>query len=284
MEDPDDNLPKPTDSRPPPLTLRDLECLKTLGTVMVHDFRLPRLIFAGVSQGKVLLVRSKRKSHHLDTPSVYALKAEPRKLHRDQAVDFAKAKHLSRKLDPQTEVALIRRHMLQTNDERSSLVDVGWHPFIAGLVQTFYDSQNLYMELEYMPGGNLRSLLQKSPGGMDPRDTVFYFSNIVCGVEYLHKLNIIHRDLKPENIMLNADGYLCLTDLGTSLRFDRYHGVERQWKDGAGTQSYMAPENDPINEHHPAYFPTALDWWSCGCILFEMATGKMVKIISIIPR
>ena len=36
------------------------------------------------------------------------------------------------------------------------------------------------------------------------------------GIGHLHKHNIMHRDLKPENILIDEDGFLRITDFGTS--------------------------------------------------------------------
>lgn len=53
----------------------------------------------------------------------------------------------------------------------------------------------------------------------------------------MHNHNIIHRDIKPENLVLDAKGYVGITDLG----------IARIWKadnasDTSGTPGYMAPE------------------------------------------
>lgn len=53
---------------------------------------------------------------------------------------------------------------------------------------------------------------------------IFYISEIICALEYLHGMlmiiihnlgrNIVYRDLKPENIMIGIDGHIKLIDFG----------------------------------------------------------------------
>jgi serine/threonine protein kinase len=62
----------------------------------------------------------------------------------------------------------------------------------------------------------------------------FFVCCIFSGLEYLHENNIIHRDIKPENLVLDAKGYVRVTDLG----------IARTWKlengnDTSGTPGYM---------------------------------------------
>lgn len=53
----------------------------------------------------------------------------------------------------------------------------------------------------------------------------------------MHEHKILHRDVKPENLVLDANGYLYLTDFGIAREYRPDNKDET-----SGTPSYMAPE------------------------------------------
>ena len=78
---------------------------------------------------------------------------------------------------------------------------------------THHDERFLYMLMDYVPGGELFSYL-RSRGRFSNAAGMFYTSEIVCAIEYLHSKEIVYRDLKPENILLDGEGHIRLTDFG----------------------------------------------------------------------
>jgi len=76
------------------------------------------------------------------------------------------------------------------------------HPFILKLNYSFQCKLNLYLLLDYEGGGTLFFHLNKLKRFTD-QEIVFYASEIILALEYLHSKNIIYRDLKPENILLS---------------------------------------------------------------------------------
>lgn len=78
---------------------------------------------------------------------------------------------------------------------------------------THHDERFLYMLMDYVPGGELFSYL-RSRGRFSNATGLFYTSEIVCAIEYLHSKEIVYRDLKPENILLDSEGHIRLTDFG----------------------------------------------------------------------
>ncbi|KAH0791383.1 AGC family protein kinase [Histomonas meleagridis] len=131
---------------------------------------------------------------------------------------------------------------------------------------------NLYLVMEYIPGGDLFSLLNEF-GSFDEQTAKFYTVEIVQALKYLHSNGIIHRDLKPDNILITASGHLKLTDFGLSF----YGAVERKLnvdisksneKEILGTPDYISPEILLCKQH--SY---ATDFWSLGVVLYEFLLG-----------
>lgn len=85
-------------------------------------------------------------------------------------------------------------------------------------VQLFYSLQtvcNVYLVMEYLIGGDLKSLLTMY-GYFDEPMATFYAAELALALQYLHSHGIVHRDVKPDNLLLDNKGHLKLTDFGLS--------------------------------------------------------------------
>ena len=144
-----------------------------------------------------------------------------------------------------------------------SILSMIYHPFIIEMKgANTTDSYNLYFLLEYVPGGELFSLL-RSMKNFPIDHAKFYSAHIVTIFEYLHSKNIIYRDLKPENILINQNGYLKLTDFGFAKLINE--GLTYTL---CGTPEYLAPEIITNKGHGKP-----VDWWTFGVLLYEMIVG-----------
>ncbi|EGZ17901.1 hypothetical protein PHYSODRAFT_499386 [Phytophthora sojae] len=126
--------------------------------------------------------------------------------------------------------------------------------------------------IEYMDGGDLRTLLdKKSPkrlpweeGGLKLQ----YARDTIDAIVYLHSLSpvIIHRDLKSRNILLDSKKGAKLGDFGVSA-------TKRQndMTAGVGTTRWLAPE---IARGEGKY-TEAVDVYSFGIILSELDTHQL---------
>jgi len=78
---------------------------------------------------------------------------------------------------------------------------------------SFQDESHLYMVMEYLPGGDLMSLLMREDT-FSEEATRFFMAEAAHAISSVHALGYIHRDIKPDNMLLDARGHLKLTDLG----------------------------------------------------------------------
>ncbi len=65
------------------------------------------------------------------------------------------------------------------------------------LLYAFQDKEHVYLAMEYVPGGDFRTLLNNS-GVLKEEHARYYICEMFAAVRELHKLGYIHRDLKPE--------------------------------------------------------------------------------------
>ena len=138
-------------------------------------------------------------------------------------------------------------------------------PFIVNMFLAFQNKYNLFLIMELLTGGDLRYHLLNYNFYFTETQIKFLLSNIVLGLEYIHKKGIVHRDLKPENVILNNHGYVKITDFGISC-----YKKDLDKKDDSGTPAYMAPET--ILGNNQDY---SVDYYSLGVIGYELIKGKV---------
>ncbi len=121
-----------------------------------------------------------------------------------------------------------------------------------------------YIILELAPYGNFSELIQKGKFCEDEKLVRTYFHQLISGIEYLHSQGVAHMDLKLSNLLLGFEYELKISD------FDSAYTNEDLMIIGRGTKNFRAPEvllRDCSD-------PKAADIYSCGVLLFTLATGK----------
>ncbi|XP_029809909.1 serine/threonine-protein kinase greatwall isoform X5 [Suricata suricatta] len=110
---------------------------------------------------------------------------------------------------------MINKNMThQVQAERDALA-LSKSPFIVHLYYSLQSANNVYLVMEYLIGGDVKSLLHIY-GYFDEEMTVKYISEVALALDYLHRHGIIHRDLKPDNMLISNEGHIKLTDFGLS--------------------------------------------------------------------
>ncbi|KAI0843031.1 kinase-like protein [Hypoxylon sp. FL0890] len=101
--------------------------------------------------------------------------------------------------------------------ERDFLVASEGSKWIVPLIASFQDAANLYLVMDYMPGGDFLGLLIRENILNEPV-AKFYIAEMILCIEEAHSLRCIHRDIKPDNFLISASGHLKISDFG--LAFD----------------------------------------------------------------
>jgi serine/threonine-protein kinase len=103
-------------------------------------------------------------------------------------------------------------------------------------------------------------------------ELIDYATQLASALEEAHKEGVIHRDLKPSNILITPTGQLKTLDFGLArlLTADGQSTTATDRPGITGTLPYVAPEH--LSE--PQSLDTRSDLYSCGVVLYEMATGR----------
>ena len=167
------------------------------------------------------------------------------------------------------------REELQTNPrererflKEAEMVASLRHPNIVEIYNIARGSDDTHLVFEYIVGGTVHELLERSPGRhLPPARALEILRQAAEAVDYAHERRVIHRDLKPANIMLADAGWAKVMDFG----------IARQVQDSlltttntiVGTPFYMAPEQAMGAVSRES------DFYSLGVTLYEMLTGAV---------
>lgn len=200
------------------------------------DFDLIKVIGRGAF-GEVQLVR------HKSTHNVYAMKllSKVEMIKRSDSTFFWEERHI----------------MAHANSE-----------WILKLHFAFQDHKYLYMVMDYMPGGDLVSLM--SNYDIPEKWAKFYTMEIVLALDVIHGMGFVHRDVKPDNMLIDKYGHLKLADFGTCMRMGP-DGLVRA-SNAVGTPDYISPEVLQ-SQNGEGVYGRECDWWAVGIFLYEMLIG-----------
>ncbi|XP_074495594.1 serine/threonine-protein kinase N2-like isoform X1 [Sebastes fasciatus] len=170
-------------------------------------------------------------------------------------------------------IKALKKRDIVTRDEVDSLmsekrifemINASRHPFLVNLHGCFQTSDHVCFVMEYLPGGDLMIHIHNDV--FTEAQTRFYSACVLLGLEFLHLNKIIYRDLKLDNLLMDADGYVKITDFGL-CKEGMGHGDRTSTF--CGTPEFLAPE--VLTDDN---YTRAVDWWGMGVLIFEMLVGE----------
>ena len=143
------------------------------------------------------------------------------------------------------------------------------HPNIVQVYNTVITNSTKYIIMEYVEGITLKKHIDHR-GALPEREVLYYASQILSALDYIHSKGIVHCDIKPQNIILLQNGSIKVADFGIA-RLDAMLDRSKERSDTAlGTVYYVSPEQAQGKAPKPES-----DLYSLGVMLYEAMTNRL---------
>lgn len=160
--------------------------------------------------------------------------------------------------------------------------NVGMHPNIVMIFDTFREGGRIHLVMEYVDGETLQALLERNARegvSLTAQRSILICVQVLDALSRIHAQGIVHRDIKPSNIMISRDDsgapVAKLTDFGIARAGgldERLTQITGAGSGAPGTPLYMAPEQIDASTFGPV--TPAADIYAMGALLYQLFSGE----------
>lgn len=146
---------------------------------------------------------------------------------------------------------------------------------IVNVNEVFQANETAYFVMEYLSGGDLRSLVQANGEPLSEAAMLSILNPIAGALESVHENRILHLDIKPENIVMREGeegkpDVPVLIDFGIAVHFDNRGNPTTTRPTKGATQGYSPSEQFAGVKR----FDPRLDIYALSATCYYMVTGK----------
>jgi serine/threonine protein kinase len=181
-----------------------------------------------------------------------------------------------KEIKPDTDAApeQLKQEQEQFLREASLLAQLD-HPNLPKVSDFFAAAQRDYLVMDYVPGKDLKELVDDSRANgklLDPETVLSWSVQILDALGYLHRQEppILHRDVKPSNIKLTPDGRIKLVDFGLAKVLAGDDSSTITVIQGRGTAYYTPLEQYGAESEHT---DARSDIYALGGTLYHLLAG-----------
>ena len=136
-------------------------------------------------------------------------------------------------------------------------------PALVTIHELIQEERGLFIVMEFVSGSTLETMLNGSPGPVEPKAVLQILWRLAGGLHAVHSAGVIHRDIKPGNIIIGEGLKVKIADFGVAAMSDG------QTLMALGTTKYMAPEL-----YGGKTVDARADMYSLGFIAYKMLLGR----------
>lgn len=143
------------------------------------------------------------------------------------------------------------------------------HPNIVQVYNTAITNSTKYIIMEYVEGITLKKHIDHR-GALPEREVLYYATQILSALDYIHSKGIVHCDIKPQNIILLQNGSIKVADFGIARLDAMLESSDKKSDTALGTVYYVSPEQAQGKTPKPQS-----DIYSLGVMLYEAMTNRL---------